>query len=137
MGLDRLDGWSRDGRWIYFSSTSRDIAGMNDLFRVRAEGGTPMTVSADRYTSEFFARRRRTASASPSRARGNSAGQWWRKGHSHLDESELWLLHDSSTPRYERLTERGAKQMWPMWMPDGKSLYFVSDRGGRAELCGS
>ena len=54
-GLERLDGWSRDGRWLYFSSTSRDIAGMNDLFRVRAEGGTPMAVSADRYTSEFFA----------------------------------------------------------------------------------
>src|SRR5215467_6610022 len=24
-GLDQLDGWSRDGRWLYFSSTSRDI----------------------------------------------------------------------------------------------------------------
>ena len=54
-GLDRLDGWSRDGKWIYFSSSSRDIAGMNDIFRVSVEGGTPMAVSADRYTSEFFA----------------------------------------------------------------------------------
>ena len=33
-GLDQLDGWSRDGRWIYFSSTSRDIGGLNDLYRV-------------------------------------------------------------------------------------------------------
>src|SRR5688572_9648560 len=48
-GLDRLDGWSRDGAWIYFSSTSRDIAGMHDIFRVKATGGTPMEVSADRY----------------------------------------------------------------------------------------
>ena len=45
-GLERLDAWSRDGRWLYFSSTSRDIAGMNDLYRVRADGGTPMLVSA-------------------------------------------------------------------------------------------
>jgi Tol biopolymer transport system component len=52
---DQLDAWSRDGRWLYFSSTSRDIAGMNDIFRVSPEGGTPMTVSADRYTNEFFA----------------------------------------------------------------------------------
>ncbi len=52
---DQLDGWSRDGRWLFFSSTSRDIAGMNDVFRVSAEGGTPMPVSADRYVNEFFA----------------------------------------------------------------------------------
>ena len=26
-GNEQLDGWSRDGAWIYFSSTSRDIAG--------------------------------------------------------------------------------------------------------------
>jgi Tol biopolymer transport system component/C-terminal processing protease CtpA/Prc len=129
-GLERLDSWSRDGRWLYFSSTSRDVAGMNDIFRVSADGGTPMTVSADRYTSEFFAAPSPDGQRVVFSARGNSAGQWWRKGHSHLDESELWLLHDTAKPRYERLTERGAKQMWPMWTPDGKSIYFVSDRSG-------
>jgi tricorn protease len=129
-GLERLDGWSRDGRWLYFSSSSRDISGMNDIFRVPLDGGTPMTVSADRYTSEFFAAPSPDGQRVAFSARGNSAGQWWRKGHSHLDESELWLLHDAATPRYERLTERGAKQMWPMWTADGKELYFVSDRGG-------
>jgi Tol biopolymer transport system component/C-terminal processing protease CtpA/Prc len=129
-GLDRLDGWSRDGRWVYFSSSSRDIAGMNDLFRVRVDGGTPMAVSADRYTSEFFAAPSPDGQRVAFTARGNSVGQWWRKGHSHLDESELWVLHDGSSPRYEKLTDRGAKQMWPMWAADGKSLYFVSDRSG-------
>src|SRR5438132_7790577 len=33
-GLDLLDGWSRDGKYLYFSSTVRDIAGMNDVYRV-------------------------------------------------------------------------------------------------------
>jgi hypothetical protein len=28
---------------------------MSDIYRVAASGGTPQTVSADRYTSEFFA----------------------------------------------------------------------------------
>ena len=133
-GLERLDAWSRDGRWIHFSSTSRDIAGMNDLFRVRTEGGTPMTISADRYTSEFFGAPSPDGQRVAFSARGNSAGQWWRRGHSHLDESELWLLHDVAVPRYEKLTERGAKNMWPMWMPDGKRLYFVSDRSGAQNL---
>lgn len=129
-GPERLENWSRDGKWLYFSSTSRDIASMSDLFRVRAEGGTPMQVGADRYTSEFFAAPAPDGQRIAFSARGNSAAQWWRRGHSHLDESELWLLHDGPTPKYERVTERGAKSMWPMWAPDGKTLFFVSDRGG-------
>ena len=35
-GNDQLDGWSRDGKWLYFSSTSHDIAGMSDVYRVSA-----------------------------------------------------------------------------------------------------
>ncbi|MEO7789055.1 MAG: S41 family peptidase [Vicinamibacterales bacterium] len=133
-GLDRLDGWSRDNEWIYFSSSSRDISGMNDIYRVRAAGGTPMAVSADRYTSEYFGAPSPDGKTLAFSARGNSAGQWWRNGRSHLDESELWLLRDGPTPVYERLAEAGAKQMWPMWMPDGRSLYFVSDRTGTQNL---
>ena len=64
-------------------------------------------------------------------ARGTAASQWWRHGHSHLDESEIWLWNDG---KYTRLVEMGAKNLWPMWMPDGKSLYFVSDRGGAENI---
>ena len=52
---EQLNAWSRDGEWLYFSSTSRDISGMHDVFRVRATGGTPMRVAGDRYASEFWA----------------------------------------------------------------------------------
>jgi tricorn protease len=133
-GLDRLDGWSRDGKWIYFSSSSRDISGMNDIYRVPVAGGTPMIVSGDRYTSEFFSAPAPDGQRVAFTARGNGFGQWWRNGHSHLDESELWLLTDGATPRYEQLTKRGAKQLWPMWSADGKSLYFVSDRSGSQNI---
>src|SRR4029077_18602178 len=51
---DQLDAWSADGRWIYFTSSSRDISGMNDLFRVRSECGTPLRVSRDKFTNEYF-----------------------------------------------------------------------------------
>jgi tricorn protease len=133
-GLDRLDAWSRDGKWIYFSSSSQDISGMNDIFRVRVDGGTPMAVSADRYTSEFFAAPSPDGQTVAFSARGNSSAQWWRKGHSHLDESELWLMHDGAKPTYERLTEGGSKHIWPMWAADGKSLYFVSDSSGAQNI---
>jgi tricorn protease len=130
-GLDQLDGWSRDGRWIYFSSTSRDVGGLNDLYRVSVNGGTPMTVSADRYTNEFFCAPSPDGKTLAFSARGIASGQWWRKGHSHIDESEIWLLRsfDGGAGTYERVTAAGgAKEMWPMWSADGRALFYVSDR---------
>ncbi|MEP7273915.1 MAG: peptidase S41, partial [Acidobacteriota bacterium] len=133
-GPEQLDGWSRDGRWIYYSSTRGDIAGMNDLFRVSSKGGTAMPVSADRYLNEFF------SAASPDDqtlafcARGNGSSQWWRKGHSHLDESEIWLLRGGETANYEKLVEAGAKNLWPMWSADGRSLLYMSDRSGSENI---
>ncbi|HKX26737.1 MAG TPA: LpqB family beta-propeller domain-containing protein [Blastocatellia bacterium] len=129
---ESLDAWSRDGRWIYFSSNSRDIAGMNDLYRVGVDGGTPMTVSADRYVNEFFAAPSPDGRDLAFSARGIASQQWWRKGHSHIDQSEIWLLKDGQ--RYEPVGTGGAKELWPMWSPDGRSLFYVSDRSGAQNI---
>jgi Tol biopolymer transport system component/C-terminal processing protease CtpA/Prc len=134
-GFDQLDGWSRDGRWIYFSSTSRDVGGLNDIFRVSVSGGTPMQLSADRYTNEFFSAPSPDGATVAFSARGIASGQWWRKGRSHIDESEIWLLRlfDNGAGTYERVTEAGVgKELWPMWSADGRNLFFVSDRGETA-----
>ena len=129
--LDNLDGWSRDGRWLYFSSTSKDISGMNDIFRVAATGGTPQIVSGDRYTNEFFAAPSPDGDSFAFSARGIANSQWWRKGRSHIDESEIWL---KTGDKYEQLTQGGAKQLWTMWSADGTRIYYVSDRGGAQNI---
>jgi tricorn protease len=131
---DALDAWSRDGRWIYFSSSSRDIAGMNDIFRVSVDGGTPMPVSADRYVNEYFAAPAPDGVRVAFTARGIPSSQWWRKGHSHIDESEIWVLDDETAKSYTPVTEGGAKQMWPMWGADGRTLFYVSDRSGAQNI---
>src|SRR5690606_15921551 len=127
-GRDQLEGWSPDGRWIYFSSASRDIAGMNDVYRVAASGGTPMPVAADRYTNEFFAAAAPDGETVAISARGIASSQWWRRGHSHIDQSEIWLVRIGGVPRYERVTDGVGKELWPMWGADGRTLYYVSDR---------
>ena len=137
-GPEQLDGWSRDGQWIYFSSNSHDISGMNDIYRVRASGGSPMTVSDDRYVNEFSAAVSPDGRTLAFSARGNSSNQWWRRGHSHLDMSELWTMPldgDASKGRaYTQLTARNGKSSWPMWSADGGSLFFMSDRDGAENL---
>ena len=132
--LDQFDGWSRDGKWIYFSNGTNDVGGKNDIYRVSVDGGTPMPVSADRFTNEFQAAPAPDGSTMAFAARGNGDSQWWRHGHSHLDESEIWLRKEGSPATYEKVVDLNGRNAWPMWMPDGKSLFFMSDRGGAENL---
>jgi Tol biopolymer transport system component/C-terminal processing protease CtpA/Prc len=128
---EQLDAWSRDGRWIYFSSPAHDIAGRNDLFRVSPEGGTPLEVVAERYIAESFAAPSPDGHSIAFTALGIANSQWWRHGHSHIDESEIWLWKDGA----ERKVSGGDfKNLWPMWSADGRSLLFVSDRSGAENL---
>ena len=134
-GAETLDGWSRDGKWIFFSSTTRDIAGMNDVFRVSVDGGAPMPVTNERYTNEYFSAQSPDGRTVAFSARGIASQQWWRHGHSHIDQSEIWLANEGEpAPRYTRLVDRGAKNLWPMWSGDGKSVFFMSDRSGTENL---
>ncbi len=129
-----LDGWSRDGRFLYFSSTAQDIAGMNDIFQVASSGGTPMPVTADRYVAEFFAAPSPKGDLLAFTARGNTNSQWWRHGHSHLDESEIWLATLGAARQYEKLQGGDFKCLWPMWNAAGDRVYFMSDQGGAENL---
>jgi tricorn protease len=129
-----VEGWSPDSKYIYYSSSARDISGMNDIYRVRRDGGTPTQVTADRYTTEYFAAPSPAGDTLAFTARGNAGSQWWRKGHSHLDESEIWLRREGSPAQYERITEGGAKEAWPMWSKDGRTLFYMSDRSGAQNI---
>ncbi|MGE0360047.1 MAG: S41 family peptidase [Vicinamibacterales bacterium] len=130
-----VTGWSPDSQWLYFSSNSHEISGVLDVYRVNAAGGTPMPAAADRYTTEYFAAPAPTGDVLAITARANAASQWWRNGHSHLDESEIWLVKNGSgAPSYEPVTAGGAKDAWPMWSGDGRTLYFMSDRSGAQNL---
>ena len=133
-GRDQVENWSRDGKWIYFSSTSRDISGMNDLWRIAPSGGTPMQVSAERYVNEFFAAPSPDGKTIAFNARGIASGQWWRHGHAHIDESQIVLLRDANAHTYEPLTADGAKEIWPMWSADGQRIFYVSDRSGQENI---
>ncbi|MFZ0640287.1 MAG: S41 family peptidase [Candidatus Acidiferrales bacterium] len=132
--LTSLDAWSHDGSWIYFSTANHDIAYMNDIYRVSAEGGTPMPVAADRFANEYFSAPSPDGKTVAITARGIVSAQWWRKGHSHLDESEIWLVHDEATPKYDAVTDGSAKDLWPMWAADGHDLFYVSDRSGAQNI---
>jgi tricorn protease len=131
---ETLDAWSRDGKWLYLSSGANDIARIADVFRVAATGGTPLEVSRERYLAEFHAAPSPDGTTIALLAKGISANQWWRNGHSHIDEAELWLKPVAADQPYRRLLGASSKRLWPMWAPDGRTLYFMSDEGGSENI---
>lgn len=131
---EELDAWSRDGKFLYFSSTANDPGGRSDVYRVAAAGGTPMQVSREEYVPEFQAAPSPDGSQIALMARGISNGQWWRNGHSHIDETELWLKSTAEDGGYRKLLGDAAKHAWPMWSPDGQTIYFMSDKSGSENL---
>ena len=128
---DQLDAWSHDGAWLYFSSNQHEVGGLSNVFRVGSTGGTPMPVIHERYISEYWAAPSPKGDAIALTAKGIVNNQWWRHGHSHIDESEIWVRTGDS---YRQVTKGGAKSAWPMWSDNGGRLIYMSDRGGAENL---
>jgi Tol biopolymer transport system component/C-terminal processing protease CtpA/Prc len=124
-----LSAWSPDGAFVYFASSEKNLEYFNDVMRVPANGGTPMRVVGERFVNAM------DAMPSPDQRElvyvRNGFVQWWRRGHSHMDESELVIEHGGT---YDEITHGEAKDRWPMWSPDGRTLDFVSDRSGSDQL---
>ncbi|WP_296599933.1 S41 family peptidase [Phenylobacterium sp.] len=131
---EQLDGWSRDGKWLYVSGPANDIARQNDVWRVAATGGTPLEVSRERYLNEFNSAPSPDGQSIALMAKGISSTQWWRNGHSHIDEAELWVKPIAANAPYRRLLGASSKRLWPMWSADGATLWFMSDEGGTENL---
>jgi len=128
-----LDAWAPDGKSLYYSSNRADIGNMNDLYKIPAEGGTAVAVSADRYGDESQAAPHPTNNTIAFTSGSMAVSQWWRKGHAHIDETRLTLVTpdpQGGAPHYEPLLDNHAKNLWPLWSADGKQLFFVSDRSG-------
>ncbi len=126
-----LDAWSADGHFLYFSTTNGAVGYEGAIQRVPAGGGTPTDVRREAYVNAM------DAALSPDGTSlafvRNGFDQWWRRGHSHIDESEV-VIERLATHAYESVTDGKGKDRWPMWAPNGATLYYVSDRGGSDQL---
>ncbi|TPG56293.1 S41 family peptidase [Sphingomonas glacialis] len=131
---EELDAWSPDGRYLYFASGVADVGRQPDIFRIAVDGGTPMQISRETYLAEFQAAPSPDGSTLAINTRGISAGQWWRNGTSHIDQTELWLKPVAEGGAFRRLLADGEKHAWPMWSRDGASLVYMSAKGGPENL---
>ncbi|MDB5708725.1 MAG: peptidase [Sphingomonas bacterium] len=131
---EELDAWSADGKWLYFASGANDVGRVPDIFRVSSMGGTPVEVSREKYMAEFQAAPSPDGSAIALMARGLSNGQWWRNGHAHIDNTDIWVKPIAARAPYRLLLADEQKHAWPMWSPDGAAITYMSTRSGSENL---
>ena len=66
---DRLDAWSPDGRFLYFSSGGREVGGTSDVYRIGVDGGTAMPIVAEPFGGYYY------GAPSPRRSHGGVRGR--------------------------------------------------------------
>ena len=116
--------WSPDGLEIAFTSGRMDVnpqnsEGESELWVVGASGGEPRRIFAgDAIQPSWSPHRRRIAFAS----RGGTSRK-----------TDIWTIPSGGGEPIALMND--APIDWnPIWAPDGKHLYFVSDRSGTMNL---
>lgn len=54
----------------------------------------------------------------------------WRKHHVSPIARDIWVYTPGSEPQYRQLTTFGGEDREPVWAPDGKSFYYLSEKNG-------
>ncbi|MGQ9547305.1 MAG: S41 family peptidase [Roseiflexus sp.] len=125
-----VECWSPDGNAVYFTS-QRERQG-TAIYRVALSGGTPIRWIAQPYE------RLGTVAVSPCGrwiAFSLLRDPWWRRGPNPYGGAELWLASNKpDADDFRKLSDAPGLNYCPLWTPDSRSIYFVSDRDGAENL---
>ncbi len=154
-----VEDWAADGEALYFTA-DRDQIGPS-IYRVGLDGGTPALVYCEPYEQLGQVS---LSPDGQQLAFSNIRERWWRRGPNPFSPGEIWIGPSAESPAWgeggyaalrmlagpgrandapQRSPEGflsalaapyAGRNAWPLWAPDGKSIYFVSDRDGVENL---
>jgi len=121
---DVVNGWSPDGKQILFSS-NRNVSfpGGYELYSVPVEGGRTHRISAHEGKEGAWSPK------GDQIAYVRGPGSWYRKGYRGSSNDDIWLC-DADGSNNRRLTDFHGQDVSPMWSPDARTLYYVSEKFG-------
>lgn len=120
-----------DGKYVVFSASIQDPAAsamfptsaMTELYKVPVSGGkteqvlgTPAELVSFNASGDAFLYQDRKGFEDE-----------WRKHHTSSITRDIWM-YDAKTGKHTNLTARAGEDRNPVWAPDGKAVYFLSER---------
>lgn len=60
-------------------------------------------------------------------------GSWWRIGYRGATNPDIYI-YDREANELRRLTDFDGRDEWPLYSPDGRQVYFVSERDGAPNI---
>jgi tricorn protease len=122
---DMVSGWTPDGKSVVFaSSRSTAFPPTMDSYTVSIDGGP------ERKLPLFEGKEAHFAPTGGLIAYVRGPGTWYRRGYRGSSNDELWISNAEGTSQ-KRLTTFDGQDGAPMWSPDGRTLYYVSENGSR------
>jgi tricorn protease len=120
-GSEAVTGWTPDGKSVIYSSNRGDEFPTHpDLYKIDVAGGREQRIT----TTEA-----RQGVMSPDGAKiayVRGPGFSFRKGYRGSSNDDIWVSNaDGSAP--SRLTDFIGEDISPMWAPDGRAIYYVSE----------
>ncbi len=114
-GKDHLPKWSPDGRWILFSSERN---GVFDLYAIRPDGTGLRRITRDEFYDGYA-----------SWSKGDWIVYHSGEGEKAYTTWEIVVIKADGSGR-RQLTHNDVNDWSPNWSPDGRSILFISRRGG-------
>ena len=97
----------------------------NQVYRVSVEGGRPTMISS--MPMECISINKEGAMLYQDK---KGYEDYWRKHHVSPIARDIWMYTPGKEPQYRQLTTFGGEDREPVWAPDGKTFYYLSEENG-------
>lgn len=97
----------------------------NQVYQVSVEGGRPVMFSS--MPMECISVNKEGAMLYQDK---KGYEDYWRKHHVSPIARDIWMYTPGKEPQYRQLTTFGGEDREPVWAPDGKSFYYLSEENG-------
>jgi Tol biopolymer transport system component len=111
--------WSPDGKQVLYTKADKKTGNMQ-IWKMNYDGSSPMIITQSIYHNEI------QPSWSPDGSKIVFASDEGRA--SANNNYDIWLMNNDGSNR-RRLTTNGSRDDLPNFSPDGKTIYFRSNRG--------